>query len=53
MNLKVPVRESVSATKFAYSVEPPMVKESLGVPDTVTDSLKVTVRFKLGESAAL
>ena len=52
-NLNVAVRESVIDRKVAYSVEVPIVSGIRGVPDTVTDSLKFTTKFKFGLSAEL
>ena len=42
--LKVAVFESEKLRNVAYSVDVPTVKTSRGVPETVTDSEKVTVK---------
>lgn len=43
--LKVAVFESVSETNDAYFVSDPTVRANRGVPETVTDSEKLTVKF--------
>ncbi len=43
--LNVAVLESVSETNVAYFVSDPTVRVSRGVPVTVTDSEKLTVKF--------